>query len=658
MLKPFEADQKTLEELMRTDGKCAYAIPLYQRRYVWRNEQNSKLWDDVVECFEESTNHFLGSLVLMEYEKDEYDKKNQADELVGCSFAVRHVVDGQQRLTSLSLILAALYHDMVDYDSMFKKLADLDSQASQDWDTLKTKMRDCLVTDVRDKHSKNGKGYIPRIVPVVDIYEKYKAIVNKEEYGRQLLVERAFIFYLSSIKKYRAKILPSTNPDIISSEPNSALDVFDFYDRFYRAITSRIKIVCIDCAAGEDAFQVFESLNGTGLSLTSADRIKNVLMGKSALEGGSPPISTIQSEWKRIETLVGGETVRATDTEAFFSSYMFVIMSKRVPKRQLPQAFTKEYLDGKFYGKGVKAAIDDLLHAAQCYSTIVHRKPFVGADGKEKNFPSKLAVTIDGIIHNNRKQSVVPLLAAALQYGFEDQRFEEVCDALLVLLVRHKVCQKSTNQLDKIFEKFCEKIKIETVAETVNILRNNTQTDTTFRASFADLDFDSRSDSDFARARYYLEMIENYLRNSSGNDRLSGDEEYTLEHIIPQDYDYGEWFAEYPEELGKFNEEDYRELFASRTVQSIGNMCLLRRPENSRAGNKAFNIKLDRYQQPGDEGKQASETFQLVSQIVANRMVVDGEEVAIVEQGETFGPEAVHRRADALASYALNVWKL
>ena len=657
MPKPFEADQRSLEELMHMDGKMAYAIPLYQRRYVWREEQNSKLWDDVVECYENHSNHFLGSLVLMAYEKDEYDKKNQADELEGKDFNVRHVVDGQQRLTSLSLILAALYHDMLEHDAMFKDLPDLDAQAGQDWDTLKSKMRSCLVTDVRDKHSRTGKGYIPRIIPVVEIYEKYKTIVNEEGCGRQLLVEKAFNLQLANVAKLRARDLRSTDSDLVNAPLDSAYDVFEFYDELYRAITSRIKLVRIDCAAGEDAFQVFESLNGTGLSLTSADRIKNVIMGKGASEKHPMPISKIQSEWKRIETLVGGETSRASDTEAFFASYMFVITSKRVPKRRLPQEFTRRYLEEMYGDKGVKAALANLMKVARHYDTIVHRKPFVGSDGKEKRFSPKLANTIEGIFRNNPSQPVVPLLAAAIEYGFEDPRFEEVADVLLVLLVRHKVCQRSTNQLDKFFEKFCERIKTDTATDALRTLRVNTQPDAVFRTSFANLDFDSRSGSDFARARYYLEKIENYLRNKAGNDTLSGDEEYTLEHIIPQDYDSDEWFAGYPEELKRFEEEDYRGQFDGQTVQSIGNMCLLRRPENSSAGNKAFAVKLGRYQQPDEDGKRASETFQLVSQIVDNKMLVNGEDVKVIEDGETFGAEAVRRRANAMARYALEIWK-
>ncbi len=60
MPKPFEAEQKSFEEIMRKDGELAYAIPLYQRRYVWKIEQNQRLWDDVRSSNEGKENHFLG----------------------------------------------------------------------------------------------------------------------------------------------------------------------------------------------------------------------------------------------------------------------------------------------------------------------------------------------------------------------------------------------------------------------------------------------------------------------------------------------------------------------------------------------------------------------------------------------------------------------
>ena len=659
MSKPFEAEQVTLEELMGLGSTKTYAIPLYQRRYVWRNDQNAKLWEDVVECYENNSNHFLGSLVLMDYEKDSFSPKNQADVLFDNSFEVHHIVDGQQRITSLSLIMAALYHDMYEQDSMFDSLPDLDAQLKQDWSYLQTKMRTCLITDVRDKTSKSGKGYIPRLVPVAEIYEQYKAIVNNERFGKQLLIERAFHFYLDELTKLRKEVLRSTNPDSSIPTMDSADAVLGFYDGLYRAVARQIKIVQIDCAAGEDAFQVFESLNGTGLSLTSSDRIKNILMGRAASENNPLPISSIQSQWSTLEHLVSGQPIRATEVDAFFSAYMFVVNGERVPKKQLTQTFTTLFLDKHSNCGGIRKALSTLIQVAKCYQTIVRREPYENDKGELISLDPKLKKTIEGILRNNPSQSIVPMLAAAIKYGIGDKRFADICSALLVLLVRHKVCNQSTNKLDTIFAQFCSDVEEnDSIDKPLETLLRKTPSDKEFEISFARLDFDSGRNAELARARYYLESIENYLRAKSGNDALNSDEDYTLEHIIPQEYDYGTWFENYPAELEKFNNPEYNEAFSTNTVQSIGNMCLLRRPENSSAGNRAFKSKLECYKKPDTEGKTASETFQLVAQVVENEMKDNDAVIKIVDDGETFGPESVNKRARVLARYATNIWKL
>lgn len=308
MPKPFEAEQKCLDELMR-EGRSAYAIPLYQRRYVWNTEENRKLWEDVVECFLSHTNHFLGSFVLMDYVRDEYDPKYQADELVEESFTVKHVVDGQQRMTSLSLILAALYKDMTDNDAYFASLPGKDKQDEQDWNTLKSKIRDCLVSDVRDRESKSHKGYIPHLIPGKSIYEAYKSIVNLEQIGKpQLLIEKAYALHLNNIVKFRLGIIPEMDEGAEERATLPAYRLFDFYKQMYNSIAQRMKIIRIDCSAEEDAFQVFESLNGTGVRLTSADRIKNMLMGKGSKERSPVPISTVESDWQQLGQLVGSNS--------------------------------------------------------------------------------------------------------------------------------------------------------------------------------------------------------------------------------------------------------------------------------------------------------------------------------------------------------------
>lgn len=661
MSKAFDAEEKSLKALMKGDaGDLAYVIPLYQRRYVWGNEENSKLWEDVKECYTHNSNHFLGSLVLMKYDRDEYAPKYQADDLcdkLGTE-NVYHVVDGQQRLTSLSLVLAALYNDIIDHDDFYKGLPDCDSQDKQDWDDLKSTMRSCLVTKVRDRESNDGKGYIPRIVPVKSIYEEYKGIVNTNNHGKKLRIDKAYMLYVDEIRRLREEKLPSTNPDIIDPAKDRAADVFDFYDDLFNAIANKIKIIRIICGADEDAFQVFESLNGTGLRLTASDRIKNLLMWRAANDQHSMAISKVEAEWNSIEALASGSKGGSSDTEAFFGSYMFVITGHRVAKKELTKEFANNYLP---LFDNIKSALRDLRKAADFYGTITHTdSEYNDINDDQKSLSPELKNTLSGISKNNPSQSVVPLLAAAMKLplGFDDPDFERIAKALLVLLVRHKVCQLSTNMLDKYFETFCRKMNEGDISGAMTSLQYNTRDDQLFFREFAGMTFDMQNRVDVVRARYYLQMIENYLRMQHGNDRLDPDVEYTLEHIIPQDYDADAWFKDYPDELAKFNSvESYRMIFEDTVVQSIGNMCLLRRPENSSANNAVYDIKLQRYQQPDEDGKTARETFQLVNQIVNNRMTTDNGLVQIIEEGATFGPKAVERRAEALANYALKVWK-
>ena len=644
---PFEADQKSYEELMRGDGKFAYAIPLYQRRYVWKIEQNQRLWDDILSCFENQSNHFTGSLVLMGYKKDDYDQPYQADKLAGKGFNVKHVVDGQQRLTSVSLVLAALYSDMREQEGYFKQAGNGDDQCDQDWNSLQSKMRECLVTDIRDSESKSQKGYIPKIIPVKSVYESYKSIVNNESegIGKKLLLEKAYAFHRQNIADLRERLFRS------DAAFCDALDFYGFYQDMYGAITGWLKFVRIDCADGEDPFQVFESLNGTGLSLTSADRIKNVLMGKGSRDNPPMRMSEIEQKWKELEALVG----EGGNMESFISAYLFICARERVSRKNLCNVFVEKYLCE--FGS-VGEALNDLHHAAQCYSTITRCMPYVDKDGKRKELSQGTKRTLEGIMSNNPHQSIVPLLAMALEHGF-DSGFDLISKRLLHLLIRHKVCQRSTNMLDRYFEKFCDSVKSKTPAELDELLRNNQAPDTTFMASFASMTFDHSVASDGKRARYYLMCIENHIRNNDGEDNLDPTESYTLEHIIPQAFKPEDWFESQPNVLEKIMDDDpmFREDIEDSVIPSIGNMCILRRAENSRASNKNFSGKISSYRKfKDDTGKTAYGTFRLVRQICDNSMEWHGKSSTLVQEGGTFDAESVKHRAEILARYAAEIW--
>lgn len=639
--EPFRVDLSSLSDLFK-DTTEAYSIPLYQRPYVWQKEQNNRLWDDVKASYSNKSNHFLGSIVLTGYQRDEFGSW-LSDDLVKEGYTVWHVVDGQQRLTSMSLLLAALYWDM---DAWTKAVSGSENfeDVHDECEDLKSRIRGYLKTSVKDTSSSlQGKVKIPRFIPVRATFSNYERIINKGECGRKIRLDKAYSVHQTNIKDFREMLLgtPSESADSING-------CYEFYKNLCNTVTSDIKFAKITCGEGQDPFQVFESLNGTGVNLSAADRIKNLLMGAGHTQGIKQ--TRIDDAWNEIADSVGSER----EIEGFLSAYMFVQVNSRVSRGELYDKFKKVYLNGTFGGQ-VNPAINELRRVAKFYGLITRGEPF-HHDAKDTDIKlSKgTASTLDAIMRNNRKQAVVPLLAAALQYGLEGA-FDDIAKKLLSLLVRHKVCQLGTNELDSIFKDFCEIVKNNTAETAVGFLDAHRQPDSKFARSFADLTFD---DNEFSRAAYYLRSIENFLRTGSGDDVLSEDD-YTVEHIIPQTPKISEWFAVEPERAAILENEDCtdRVEFFETTVKSIGNMCLLRRRENSGASNRNYDSKLKVYRVlEGDQGEKADSTFMLVKQLEDNEISFGDDHAQIVADGKTFDENSVRLRAQYLAKYATAIW--
>lgn len=644
--EPFRVDLASFSDLFKETE--SYSIPLYQRPYVWQREQNNRLWDDIVLCYRNRTNHFLGSIVLMGYQKDEFDSWYPDYIVEKSELKVWHVVDGQQRLTSMALLLAALYWDM---DSWTQQVMGFDNfnDVQEVCEGLRVGMRRYLRTaikDERDLQSGSKACYIPRLIPVRRIFSNYSSIINKNECGRKIRLDKMYEVHKSNICNFRneecGKIYD--NWDSINKH-------YEFYNHMCITLTNDIKFAKITCGVEQDPFQVFESLNGTGVNLSASDRIKNLLMGIGHKNNIKPEL--INNTWSEIANLTDASGSEK-EIESFLSAYMFVKTEKRVSKGKLYDAFKDTYLKKEF-DNNLTRALRDLQLAAKSYGLITRQEGF---HDDERNvdvaLSSETKLTLKAIMRNNRKQAVVPLLAAAQQYKFEES-FSSIAKKLLSLLVRHKVCQLATNELDRIFGEFCKIVKEDSAQKAIALLDTYRQPDDKFANSFADLTFD---DGDLSRAAYYLRSIEDYLRNRDGNDVLSEDD-YTVEHIIPQTPKLSEWFAVEPEKatlLADENSNDSVEFFET-TIRSIGNMCLLRRRENSGASNRNYDRKLEVYRSlEGNKGQKADATFMLVKQLEDNTISFFDDSSPIVQDGKTFDEDAVRIRARYLAKYATRIW--
>ena len=236
-----------VSQLFDIEAGVVYAIPRYQREYTWKIDQWESLFDDVEE---NDPGYFLGSIICINQTTD--------------TLAVQRleVVDGQQRLTTLSLLFAALYQSLRLHEK------DLDEDQRVELINLKRK----LVL-------KKGDDQL-RVIPQIQNNNQndYRAVLSDvgvistfdtPSYAGNRKIFRAFRYFQSRIEV------------MVDGENDRLASIMGFLDKVSQAC-----LVKIEVASHADAYTLFESLNNRGMPLTAIDLIKNKLLAR--LEATEP----------------------------------------------------------------------------------------------------------------------------------------------------------------------------------------------------------------------------------------------------------------------------------------------------------------------------------------------------------------------------------
>ena len=230
-----------ISQLFDIEAGVIYAIPRYQREYTWSTAQWESLFDDVEE---NDPGYFLGSIICINQSTD--------------SLAVQRleVVDGQQRLTTLSLLFAALYNAMKTHES------NLDEDQRGELLTLKRK----LVL-------KKGDDQL-RVIPQIQNNNQndYRAVLSDIGVIGQVDTPA----YAGNRKIYRAyRYFQGRIQDVLADQRNPVESIMAFLEKVSQAC-----VVKIEVASHADAYTLFESLNNRGMPLTAIDLIKNKLLAR------------------------------------------------------------------------------------------------------------------------------------------------------------------------------------------------------------------------------------------------------------------------------------------------------------------------------------------------------------------------------------------
>ena len=237
--------------------KC-YAIPDYQRDYAWHASNVETLCLDILAVAfgkETEDEHFIGTLVTVPFDKKEATSMaiDLDDSLYGESNEPRHVVDGQQRLATLSLIVKVLL-DMVMEDPAIENPRARDS--------LRKRLEDMIY-----QAGPEQPGNFP--FPILILNGNTGVVFNELLTGRKIPCNKKY----TGAKRVNAAV--QTIRKIIGDERHwqadlSGYDAYAFYNRIVETLHKKILLVEIECCDSINAFQVFDSLNGKGLDLTAA----------------------------------------------------------------------------------------------------------------------------------------------------------------------------------------------------------------------------------------------------------------------------------------------------------------------------------------------------------------------------------------------------
>jgi alkylated DNA nucleotide flippase Atl1 len=253
-----KARETNLEGIL--EGKKQYQVPLYQRVYSWGKEQIDQLWSDLVEIAETrksdpSATHFIGSLVLA---------VSPDTGAVGMQKLL--VVDGQQRLTTLTLLLAALR----------------DHQAENGEPEARERIDNQYLVN------RYEPGQPPKVLPTQADRTSYEAVIAAA--SRAGGADRVGGAY----RAFRAKIAAADDPE----DPTDIRAIEE-------AVLGGLAVVAVTAERGDNAHRIFESLNNTGLKLTQADLLKNYLF----MRLGDRSEAVYRALWRPLESLLSPENL-------------------------------------------------------------------------------------------------------------------------------------------------------------------------------------------------------------------------------------------------------------------------------------------------------------------------------------------------------------
>lgn len=503
---------QTLGQILYSPSQ--YVIPVFQRNYRWERPQWEKLWESLldIQAPDKRGNHFMGFLVFV---------PGLAQPGQHTSF---HLIDGQQRLTTSSLLLVAIRNVARQSDQ-----ADLADEIQQYY----------LVHPLK----KGDQHY--RLLPKQSDYGNYLAVVNCSG--------RATGRIAGGVAYFEEKLLEEVE------ESSSRLR------EIYNAACQRLEFMCATLES-ENAYNIFKSLNSTGVPLDQSDLIRNfVFMHVPPHEHDE--FNTLY--WAQIESHFKGR-VDALDEDLFSKFFRDFLMAKG---RYFGPKETFSSFESRYEATGFVPAvlIDELLVNVRFYNVIL---------GKDVDVSSEVTESLAGL-NKLESSTTYPLLLALFERRstgkIDSDQLAECIQMLRGFILRRYVCGESSRGYGQMFVRALAKQELDTVHSLQDyLLDRGWPDDKRFEDALASFPLYERE-----YAREILEGIERSRGHKEPADLMAA----TVEHILPQTLSQA-WI----DDLGESAKQAQLEL-----QHRLGNLTLS--GYNVELWNHPFKKKRERYEQ-------------------------------------------------------------
>ena len=583
-------------------------IPFFQRAYVWNDDNWKDLLEDLLKT---SGSHFLGSIIL----KRAKSITGTADKAI--------IIDGQQRLTTLSILIKALY------DSIDNKRAKLINDATEAlFYTLKSSDSDYLLTI---NHSHNDRKQFEEVMGSVVDGEIKSPILSKldeiKEDDPRLLIKRCYKFFYTQLMN-------------ISNDER-----IDLWDNLFDK-NNKILVV-IDLDDNDQEQKIFDTINSSGVRLTSTDIIKNALYQKLIeLTKDSEKVAeyykktwaetfekddNLVAYWnaeKSIGRLMRQNSELLLQTVAIIKGIFDV--DKKHTIQQLADLYKSEIED--YTEQQLYDFIEEITKYANIYKE--HIPDFNGKENFEYNNTEIEAVEqrVLHILDKNDISTFNPYIIYLFNtYEGQDKVIIEKLREIEKYVMTYLITKKPTKNFNKDCTTF---INDKTGNEIKNRLKDFTN---------AELKAGIVSKVSNKLGAEILFWIELKRRLAPKYDTKTLQFNYQLEHIMPQKWETNWSNVDYVDEQGNIlQKNDDNKSRRYEKVYSLGNMTLLNGRLNAAISNNAFKLKMK-----GDEKKSGVIKYSSLSvtkdDLVANIYDQNKEwnEKTIIEREKYLGNEVV-----------------